>query len=266
MDTLKEADYVSVREEFRKACYRFYGVSPIIQGDLSGGGGMNNEGLQFKVTDRAVQMGQSVWNTVEHSPGMFEDLLSELRITDYILELPVPEEDDKMAPLTRMAQKLTIIQQARDLGLSVTLPDDGLTDDTDPIITGDVQTLEEQQDIIAEQAAASAGGGGGRAGGGAGSGESEDGSGDDDQHHEGGRWKSVEECMQFHMGEMRQKNPDWSQAKLQSEAKFVCRHAQSGGKPKTPKGPEKPATGEVVPGSDVDTEKSRMVLVPMTPV
>ena len=60
MDSLKEMDYISVKEDLRDRVAAFYGVSKIFMADNSASGGLNNEGMQILVTNRAVEMAQNV--------------------------------------------------------------------------------------------------------------------------------------------------------------------------------------------------------------
>lgn len=137
MDSLKEADYVSVRDELRLRMAAFYGVSPVMQGDLSQGGGLNNEGLQFKVTDRAAERGQGLWNDVKHAIGMFTKILKELAITDWKLVLQKPDEEDRVAPIDRLAKRLDNAKKWQEMGGIVQLPEDGLTDENDFLFLGE---------------------------------------------------------------------------------------------------------------------------------
>ena len=47
-----------LREELRQRISAFYGVSNVFMQDSGKGGGLNNEGLQILVTNRAVEYGQ----------------------------------------------------------------------------------------------------------------------------------------------------------------------------------------------------------------
>ena len=62
MDSIKEMDYIQVKEDLRDRIAAFYGVSKIFMADNSASGGLNNEGMQILVTNRAVEMAQTIWN------------------------------------------------------------------------------------------------------------------------------------------------------------------------------------------------------------
>ena len=62
MDSIKEMDYVSVKDDLRDRISAFYGVSKVFMADNTTSGGLNNEGMQILVTNRAVQKAQTVYN------------------------------------------------------------------------------------------------------------------------------------------------------------------------------------------------------------
>ena len=62
MDSLKEMDYVSVKDDLRDRISAFYGVSKVFMADNTTSGGLNNEGMQIIVTNREVQKAQTVNN------------------------------------------------------------------------------------------------------------------------------------------------------------------------------------------------------------
>ena len=84
MDSLKEMDYVSVKDDLRDRISAFYGVSKVFMADNTTSGGLNNEGMQILVTNRAVQMAQNLGFEVE----MDED-------GNFTFSKPEPEEQPK---------------------------------------------------------------------------------------------------------------------------------------------------------------------------
>ncbi len=91
-----------------------YGVMPLFQADLSGSGGLNNEGLQITVTNRAIQDGQGVFNE-----GFYPWLLEQLGVTDYKLILNPSEEKDEMAEQQLIAQKMTNAKLMQSMGFDI---------------------------------------------------------------------------------------------------------------------------------------------------
>jgi hypothetical protein len=116
MDSLAEMNYVPARELMNRQIAAIYGVSPIFQADVSTAGGLNNEGLQITVTDRAVDFGQSIYHNV-----VFPRLIKALGITDWKIKLRPSRETDEMAELQRWHQQLESARIGADLGLEVIL-------------------------------------------------------------------------------------------------------------------------------------------------
>ena len=103
MDSLKEMDYVAVKEDLRDRIAAFYGVSKIFMADNSASGGLNNEGMQILVTNRAVEMAQNVYNLY-----VFPWLAEEFGITDWKLVLPPSEEEDEIAVMRKREIEVNI--------------------------------------------------------------------------------------------------------------------------------------------------------------
>jgi hypothetical protein len=120
MDSLKEMDYVSVKEDLRDRIGGFYGVSKIFMADSSTSGGLNNEGMQILVTNRAVEMAQNVYNKY-----VFPWLCKEFGITDWRLVLPPSEEEDEIAVLRKREIEVNIANSIKGLGFEVEMGDDG---------------------------------------------------------------------------------------------------------------------------------------------
>jgi len=120
MDSLKEMDYIAVKEDMRDRISAFYGVSKIFMADNSTSGGLNNEGMQILVTNRAVEMGQNVYNHY-----VFPWLLREFGITDYILKLPPSEDEDEIAHLRKREIEVNIAASIKNLGFEVEMDADG---------------------------------------------------------------------------------------------------------------------------------------------
>ena len=119
MRSLDEMQFVEQREEFRRTIGALYGVMPMFQGDMSQGGGLNNEGLQVTVTNRAIEEGQRVFND-----GFFKWMLIQLNITDYTLKLAPNEEKDEMADEQLFNAKARNAAMMQQMGWDVTLNED----------------------------------------------------------------------------------------------------------------------------------------------
>jgi len=120
MDSLKEMDYISVKEDLRDRVAAFYGVSKIFMADNSASGGLNNEGMQILVTNRAVEMAQNVYNKY-----VFPFLVKQFGITDWKLVLPPSEEEDEIAVMRKREIEVNIAGQIKNLGFEVDMDEEG---------------------------------------------------------------------------------------------------------------------------------------------
>ena len=120
MDSLKEMDYVSVKDDLRDRISAFYGVSKVFMADNTTSGGLNNEGMQILVTNRAVQMAQTVYNDY-----VFPFLIKQFGITDWNLKLPPSEEEDEIAVLRKREIEVNIAASTKNLGFEVEMDEDG---------------------------------------------------------------------------------------------------------------------------------------------
>jgi len=120
MDSLKEMDYTAVKDDLRDRISAFYGVSKIFMADNTTSGGLNNEGMQILVTNRAVQMAQNVYNNY-----VFPFLTKEFGITDWNLKLPPSEEEDEIAVLRKREIEVNIAASTKNLGFEVEMDEDG---------------------------------------------------------------------------------------------------------------------------------------------
>ncbi len=120
MDSLKEMDYVSVKDDLRDRISAFYGVSKVFMADNTTSGGLNNEGMQILVTNRAVQMAQNVYNNY-----VFPFLTKQFGITDWDLKLPPSEEEDEIAVLRKRELEVGIAASTKNLGFEVEMDEDG---------------------------------------------------------------------------------------------------------------------------------------------
>tara|TARA_R110002049_G_scaffold36447_4_gene116176 strand:- start:3138 stop:4811 length:1674 start_codon:yes stop_codon:yes gene_type:complete len=120
MDSLKEMDYISVKDDLRDRISGFYGVSKVFMNDASASGGLNNEGMQILVTNRAVEMAQTTWNNY-----VFPFVTTQFGISDWELKLPPSEEEDEIAVLRKREIEVNIAGQIKNLGFEVEMDDDG---------------------------------------------------------------------------------------------------------------------------------------------
>ena len=120
MDTLEEMQYIAVRDELRNRIAAFYGVSQIFMIDNGKSGGLNNEGMQILVTNRAVEFGQKVYTDV-----LFPRMLNQMGVTDWKLTLYPNEEEDEITRLRRDEMEVNLAQRMVMLGYQPELMEEG---------------------------------------------------------------------------------------------------------------------------------------------
>lgn len=131
IDSLKEMEYLPAKEMMRNQIGALYGVMPLFQADLSNSGGLNNEGLQIKVTDRTIDFGQSIYHNI-----VLPQIAQEFHITDWIIELQSSREEDEMAEEQRFNLKAQNAQLMLNMGFDVKLQDD------DFVFSGEAKPIE----------------------------------------------------------------------------------------------------------------------------
>ena len=98
----------------------FYGVSNIFMIDNGKSGGLNNEGLQILVTNRAVEFGQKVYTQT-----LFPRMLEQMGVTDWKLTLYPNEEEDEITRLRRDEMEVNLAQRMAMLGYQPELMEEG---------------------------------------------------------------------------------------------------------------------------------------------
>jgi hypothetical protein len=116
MRSLDEMQFIEMRNEFRTQIGAIYGCMPLFQGDTSASGGLNNEGLQITVTNRAISDGQEIWNK-----EMYPWLCENFGITDYKIVLNPNEEKDEASEQDLFSKKINNARAMQQMGYEVTL-------------------------------------------------------------------------------------------------------------------------------------------------
>ena len=123
MDSLEEMQYIPARDEMRQRIAAFYGVSNVFMMDTGKSGGLNNEGMQILVTNRAVEFGHKVYT--DH---LFPRLMEQMDVTDWKLTLYPNEEEDEVTRLRRDEMEVNIAQRMMMMGYQPTLVEDANRD------------------------------------------------------------------------------------------------------------------------------------------
>ena len=111
MDSLEEMQYIAARDEMRQRIAAFYGVSNVFMMDTGKSGGLNNEGMQILVTNRAVEFGHKVYT--DH---LFPMLVEQMDVSDWQLTLYPNEEEDEVTRLRRDEMEVNIAQRMMMMG------------------------------------------------------------------------------------------------------------------------------------------------------
>ena len=122
MDTMEEMQYTA-RDEMRQRIASFYGVSNVFMMDTGKSGGLNNEGLQVLVTNRAVEFGHKVY-----TENLFPRLMKEMNVSDWKITLYPSEEEDEITRLRRDEMEVNIAQRMAMLGYHAELLEEGTRD------------------------------------------------------------------------------------------------------------------------------------------
>ena len=151
--TLQEMDYMPVRDEIRERVAAMWGVTPAWQGAPEAFGGMSTQTQQLVVMSRVVEGDQRLFHD-----KVLPTLLEAFGITDWQLQLPVPEEKAEATRISFAQQRVAIANQLNQMGFTIKLKDDGakvLMEDAIFTIEGEAvstaQIQGEQQAMALEQ-------------------------------------------------------------------------------------------------------------------
>jgi len=159
MDTLEELQYIPIKDDIRQRISAYYGVSNVFMNDVSGGG-LNNEGMQIVVSNRAISYSQSIYNRV-----IFPMIMDAFDISEWTLTLTPHEEEDEIMQLRRDEMAIRNMMQMKQSGYEAKLRDQI----DDKFLNFDYREPSEEEIAAkqAEAAAAQRGGGAPPPGGGA---------------------------------------------------------------------------------------------------
>jgi hypothetical protein len=118
MDTLEELQYIPIKDDIRQRISSFFGVSNVFMNDVSGGG-LNNEGMQIVVTNRALAASQNLYNN-----RLFPILCDALQIDEWEMSLHPHEEEDEIMIMRRDEMAIRNMLQMKQAGYDAKLRDD----------------------------------------------------------------------------------------------------------------------------------------------
>jgi len=104
----------SIKKQYKSDIRTQFGVTDVFDSELDDAGGLNNEGLQLEVTDRAIASAQR-----DLAAGPLDELMKRLGFHDYEIRF-VPQQDD--AP-EELEQKISAGESAAGAGLDAEFRD-----------------------------------------------------------------------------------------------------------------------------------------------
>ena len=110
--SLKELEFINIRQELRQIIGAAYGVLPLYFGELPAG--WASEGMQVTITNRAVKWSQDFLKS-----HIFDRLALELQVDDWVLKLKEGEEADELRDLEIEAQEIQNYAQLQQMGFDV---------------------------------------------------------------------------------------------------------------------------------------------------
>jgi len=111
--SLKELEFIAVRQELRQIIGAIYGVLPLYYGEMVGG--WSQEGLQVTITNRAVKWGQDILYK-----AFFKKLAEMFGVDDWDLKLKAGEENDKLRELQQDGVEINNMQALQGMGFEIT--------------------------------------------------------------------------------------------------------------------------------------------------
>jgi len=111
--SLKELEFIAVRQELRQIIGAIYGVLPLYYGEMPSG--WSQEGLQVTITNRAVKWGQDILYK-----SFFRRLGAVLGVEDWDLKLKEAEETDELMHLQIQGTEIENMTALAALGFEIT--------------------------------------------------------------------------------------------------------------------------------------------------
>ena len=110
--SLKELEFIAVRQELRQIIGAIYGVLPLYYGEMPSG--WSQEGLQVTITNRAVKWGQDIL-----LKSFFRKLAEILGVEDWDIKLKQGEETDELMQLQIEGTEIENMMALQGMGFEV---------------------------------------------------------------------------------------------------------------------------------------------------
>jgi len=133
--TLQEMDYLPVRNEIRERIASLWGVTPAWQGSPEAYGGLSSNTQQLAVMSRVVEHDQRLLEQ-----KVFPNILEAFGVTDWVFELPSPEEKAEATKISFAQQRASVANMLFQMGFDVKSRSSGVSvDDIDFLISGEAK-------------------------------------------------------------------------------------------------------------------------------
>ena len=133
--TLQEMDYLPVRNEIRERISSLWGVTPAWQGAPEAFGGLSSNTQQLAVMSRVVEHDQRLLEE-----KVFPNILEAFGVTDWVFELPSPEEKAEATKISFAQQRVSVANMLFQMGFDVKSRSSGVSvDDIDFLVSGEAK-------------------------------------------------------------------------------------------------------------------------------
>lgn len=112
--TMQEMDYLPIRNEIRERIGAMWGVTPAWQGAPEAFGGLSTQTTQLMVMSRVIEGDQRLFH---HK--VFPHILDAFGVTDWVLELPQPEEKAEATKMALMQQRISAASALFQMGFDI---------------------------------------------------------------------------------------------------------------------------------------------------
>lgn len=119
-DSVTDLTNEPTRDLIRKVVNTVYGVVPLYAADTEHASALSGEGQQLMVQEDRAKAKQAIYNEM-----VLPQLLKELKVTDWVLQLKPPMEESEQRILDIEAKKIINARGMFDMGFDVELDDDG---------------------------------------------------------------------------------------------------------------------------------------------
>lgn len=118
-DSVTDLTNEPTRDLIKKVVNTVYGVVPLYSADVERSSALSGEGQQLMVQEDRAKAKQAIYNEM-----VFPQMLTQLKVTDWILQLKPPMEESELKILEIESKKIANARGMFDMGFDVELDDD----------------------------------------------------------------------------------------------------------------------------------------------